>query len=453
MTVKYYKCIFKSDIVLPASSNTQGNVMLNDFIPGSNFLGMVAKGYDSFKEDAISVFHNGDVQFGDGHISINGKESFKIPLSYHNIKTEDASYYNRLLLSVDEERSLRNAQRQLKQVRSGFMLPNGTYVLPAYNYAQKSSYNPALRKSREGGMFGYSALSAGTEWIFKVSYKNEAFIADVESQLLGNQYLGKSKSSQYGQVEIESMENAAEMETFTPDNQYTYLYVDSRLALYDEEGVFTVTPSIENLGLSSGKIVWEKTFIKTSEYTPYNYKRKSKEYTRACINKGSVITLENCTDTIPHKVGAFLNEGFGAILVNPKFLEVKEPVLAKLKEKDDTKNAEKPDTGLVKFLHAKQGEENDTFAVASAVQNVYKKLIGPSKSQWGEIRSIAGVATDVDDLVAKINAYVLGGQSEKQWEGKLSKLLSEIRTSSQPLAFTKLLAMIVSKHTKGGNNE
>jgi len=453
MTVKYYKCIFKSDIVLPASSNTQGNIMLNDFIPGSNFLGMVAKGYDSFKEDAISIFHNGDVQFGDGHINIDGKESFKIPLSYHNIKTEDACYYNRLLLSVEEERSLRNAQRQLKQVRSGFMLSDGNYVLPSYNYAQKSSYDPALRKSRKGGMFGYSALSAGTEWIFKVSYKNESFIAAVESQLLGSQFLGKSRSSQYGQVEIVGIENATPLETFTPENQYTYLYVDSRLALYDEEGVFTVTPSIENLGLSSGKIVWDKTFIKTSEYTPYNYKRKSKEYTRACINKGSVITLENCTDSIPHKVGAFLNEGFGSLLVNPKFLEVKEPVLHKWKEKEHTENVKKPDTDLVNFLHAREDQENDTFMVASAVQDVYKQLIGPSRSQWGEIRSIAGVATDVDDLVAKINTYVKGGRSEKQWEGKLSKLLTEIKKSSQPLAFTKLLAMIVSKHTKGGNNE
>jgi len=456
MIVKYYKCTFKSDIVLPASSNTQGNVALNDFIPGSNFLGMVAKKYESFKEDSMSVFHNGDVQFGDGHISVNGKLSFKIPLSYHYIKTEESSYYNRLLLSADEERSLRNEQQQLKQVRDGFMFTDGSYVSPAYNYAQKSSHDKDLRKSKEGGMFGYSALSEGTEWIFKVTYKNESLIAAVEKQLLGSQYLGKSRSSQYGQVDITSSNNISEVDTFTPENTYTYLYVNSRLALHDEEGVFTVTPSLENLGFSAKKIVWDKTFIKTSEYTPYNYKRQSKEYTRACINKGSIITLEGCTDAADHKVGAFLSEGFGDILVNPKFLDAKVPVLHKLEEDEigDTSIVkERPDTSLLNFLESKKKEEDDAFTVASDVQNVYKQLIGPSKSQWGEIRSIVGSAKDVDDLTMKIENYVKGGKSEKQWEGKLPKLLSEIRQSSDPLAFTKLLSMIVSKHSKGGNDE
>ena len=36
---------FLSDIILQASSNTQGNIEQLDFIPGSNFLGMVAKDY------------------------------------------------------------------------------------------------------------------------------------------------------------------------------------------------------------------------------------------------------------------------------------------------------------------------------------------------------------------------------------------------------------------------
>jgi hypothetical protein len=44
-----FKIEFLSDIVLQASSNTQGNIELLDFIPGSNFLGMVAKNYNNFE--------------------------------------------------------------------------------------------------------------------------------------------------------------------------------------------------------------------------------------------------------------------------------------------------------------------------------------------------------------------------------------------------------------------
>ena len=89
MITKYYNCKFLTDIVLPASSNTQGNVALSDFVSGSNFLGMVATAYDEFGSDAFEVFHSGGVQFGDAHIAIEGEQTYKIPLAFHSLKVAD----------------------------------------------------------------------------------------------------------------------------------------------------------------------------------------------------------------------------------------------------------------------------------------------------------------------------------------------------------------------------
>ena len=54
---------FLSDIVLPATSNTEGNIEQLDFIPGSNFLGMAAREYDHYN-DSFSVFHSGNFPSG-----------------------------------------------------------------------------------------------------------------------------------------------------------------------------------------------------------------------------------------------------------------------------------------------------------------------------------------------------------------------------------------------------
>lgn len=451
MITKYYNCEFLSDIVLLASSNTQGNVALSDFISGSNFLGMVATAYDSFGDDAFEVFHSGAVQFGDAHIAIDGEQTYKIPLAFHSLKVGEGNF-NRLELTNEEEKTLRDKQKQLKQIRNGFMTSSGTFILPEYNYSQKSSYAQENRKSQGSGMYGYSALKSGSNWIFKVLYKDEKYISQVEQNLLGTKKLGKSKTSQYGQVLISLIDTPKQIESKKPSENLTYIYVNSRLALYDKDGNFTTTPTIENLGLTSGEIVWEKTYIKTSFYHPYNYKRQTKEYTRACINKGSIITLQNCTDEIPSKIGAFLNEGFGDIIINPEFLAFKNPILSKYTREKQYPKKDNFDKNLISFLSHKHQKENDIFEVSSHVQEVYDKLIGPSKSQWGQIRTFATIAQNKEDLIAKIEDYFSKGTSKKQWEDKKGKLFSEIQKSSNPLEFTKLLAMIVSKHTKGGKD-
>jgi len=450
MITKYYNCEFLTDVVLPASSNTQGNVLLNDFIPGSNFLGVVASSYDTITE-SFRVFHSGDVCFGDATIAIDKKRSYKTPLSYHELKLGE-EIFNKIHLSQEEESSLRQEQKQLKQMRHGYINEEFQVVTPHYNYTQKSSYDKEHRRSKDEGMYGYSALPKGTHWIFSVSYRDASLVDVVEEHLLGNKHLGKSKTSQYGRVLITPLSDLTPPKSFTPNDARTYLYANSRIALIEADGSATTILTIENLGLSSGEIDWEKTFIRTSAYIPYNSKRETKEATRIFIEKGSVITLKGVQEQIVSRVGAFQSEGFGEFLVNPAFLKPKmislvEPFEEKLQTTTPSQSNE-----LVRFLQNKQSKEQERFDVAQHVQEVYKDLIGPSKAQWGEIRSIASTTNDKEQLIAKISEYISKGVAKKQWETKKGKLLAEIQRSSEPIAFTKLLAMIVAKHTKGGKD-
>ena len=186
---------FLSDIVLPASSNTEGNIEELDFIPGSNFLGMVAQKYGDFEERAFDVFHSGKVRFGDATLLVDGIERYKMPFSFFHPKLNEKEIYQHQFLTEDKG--------QLKQMRKGYIDPNISDGLLKvdyvdYNYAQKSAYDSVKRRSKSSSMYGYKAIASGSKWQFTLKYDdsiNEKYINLIQEILEKSKRLGKSKST------------------------------------------------------------------------------------------------------------------------------------------------------------------------------------------------------------------------------------------------------------------
>ena len=76
-----FKVTFLSDIVLNASSNTEGNIETLDYITGASFLGMVAKNYDDF-ENPFDIFHSSKVRFGGATPLFENKPTYKAPFCF-----------------------------------------------------------------------------------------------------------------------------------------------------------------------------------------------------------------------------------------------------------------------------------------------------------------------------------------------------------------------------------
>ena len=117
-----FKCTLLSDIILNQKAATEGPNTTLDFIPGSNFLGIVASElYGKLPNvDALAIFHSGKVRFGDAHPSKGEMRSLKVPacMYYPKLKSaEDELYIQYAIpnISSDEIKKL-----QLKQCRSGF---------------------------------------------------------------------------------------------------------------------------------------------------------------------------------------------------------------------------------------------------------------------------------------------------------------------------------------------
>jgi len=436
---------FLSDIVLPASSNTEGNIEQLDFIPGSNFLGMVAREYTQF-ENSFDVFHSGKVRFGDATVLSNGKQTYKMPLAFFHEKLNTKTVF------VHHNIEDFSSYKQLKQMRNGYITGKREVSYISYSYAQKSAYDKVNRRSLEGSMFGYTAIKSGSKWQFTLQY-DEISLKDLEriqTNLLGIKRLGKSKSAQYGEVKISLNGDNEVVEDLTLNEEVT-LYVKSRLALVDQDGNASYDLSHLCEGLGEENIVYEKTQLRTSTFTPYNGVRETKDYERVCINKGSVIVLKNVTKEqlacLKLGVGAYLSEGFGELLINPSFLqglsfEYKELPLPRNEITVVTLTDE-----TARFLQARKSVKMEELALANEVhifivknKNLYSNKMN---AQWGSIRSMCA---NTVDICSDVEDYITHGVAKDKWKGsKQSTLLAAMRSSKNALSFTKLLAMQMPK--------
>lgn len=440
-----FKVTFLSDIILQASSNTEGKVDTLDFIPGSNFLGIVAKKYSSFT-NPFEIFHSGKVRFGDATLLVEDNPTYKVPYSYYKPKIGEIKVENHHLIKEF------STDKQLKQIREGYLTKEGKVVTPEYTYSQKSAYDKKNRRSKDSTMYGYKAIKEGTTWMFHLSYTDDISIDDIVDKLEGKRQLGKSKSAQYGSVMIEKIQTPTENIEDTNTLENVVIYLNSRLALFDENGMPSYQPTAKNLGISEDStILWDKCQIKTHSFSPYNGARKTKDYARIIIEKGSVIVLDKIKqediEKLKSGIGAFLSEGFGEVLINPVFTKELYPIYNKIELIKQKKEVQKTDTTLISFLENKKEQQKIIFAMSSDVQkfiNKHKeKFSTVSKSQWGQIRSICMQDDSSDENIKeKVALFIDHGTSKKKWEKGESVFLQSINKN---LDFTRLLSMQMPK--------
>lgn len=444
-----FKCTLESDLVLSQTSSSEGNQKTLDFIPGNNFLGIVAgKIYKGGSTESLEFFHSGKVRFGDAHPSIDGIRGLKVPASMYYPKLGSASdecYIHHLTnLNSDDIKA-----KQLKQCREGFYSFGETTGKPIdiqKNFTIKSAYDRDKRRSKDGQMFGYESLSKGLVMFFEVETDlSDEFNQMIEDSLVGKKHIGHSRSAEFGLVTIEKIDYK-EIASSKPDttNGYITVYADGRLIFLDENREPTCQPSAEDLGLDGGTIDWSKSQIRIFQYAPWNGKRHTYEADRCGIEKGSVFVVNLNGATCPEKsqyVGSYNNEGFGKVIYNPIFLagSPKEPgkALFTLEEKKQTNpvflNEAKPTSDLVDFLINRKQTVESSQTVYQIVQDevallepYFKK--GAFASQWGSIRSIAMVTTDSHQLIAAIDAFLSHGVAQAKWEeqnrkGKLDEFM------------------------------
>ena len=439
-----FKCTLESDLVLSQSSSSEGNQKTLDFIPGNNFLGIVAsKIYKEGSPESLELFHSGKVRFGDAHPSVDGIRGLKVPASMYYPKLASASeecYIHHLT----DHNSADIKTKQLKQCREGFYVFGETTGKPVdtkKNFTIKSAYDSEARRSKDGQMFGYESLSKGLVMYFEVeSELSEEMNKMIISSLCGKKHIGHSRSAEFGLVNIEQ-KDFEEICSTKPDGKSDSItvYADGRLIFLDANGEPTCQPTAKDIGVEGGEIDWAKSQIRTFQYAPWNGKRHTYEADRCGIEKGSVFVIKSDGASCPEKsqyVGSYKNEGFGKVIYNPVFLAGKPGEQGKALftleenklEEASSANAPKPNSVLIDFLTNKKKAADSNQTVYRVVQEEVEHLEqffkkGKFASQWGSIRSLAMITSNSQQLIEAIDAFLDHGVAKDKWEEQNRKAM------------------------------
>lgn len=449
-----FKCKLLSDVILNQKAASEGANNTLDFIPGCNFLGIVAAKYADFGDAAMEVFHSGKVRFGDAHPVCKGHDvmrTLRVPASMYYPKPEKASEvcYIHHEYSRDKDKDGGNPQ-QLKQCRQGFYAfekDAGHEAETSKNFALKSAYDSENRRSMNSQMFGYEALDKDAEFYFSVEVDSDELADKIRAALLGERNIGRSRTAQYGAVEIENCDFKETQSRPKKANGYVTVYADGRLIFIDDNGEPTFRPTAKELGLDSGEIDWNRSQVRTFQYAPWNGKRKTRDADRCGIEKGSVFVVKDCKnqDFESKYVGVYRNEGFGRVIYNPEFLDTADNASngqAKFKLKDGEKEAtgiKKPTlipadkvnkSPLLNYINRAIRDKGEDEYIREKVNKFVDDNAGRFSgerfaSQWGTIRTIAMQYKKSKDIKDKLFAqsndktkcgYLTHGVAKEQWD-------------------------------------
>lgn len=420
----------KDDVIISASSATAGAHKTLDYIPGSLLLGVAAaKMYKRVKnpDEAWLLFHSGKVSFGNAYIvNSNGEPTLPSPLSLHYYKGSEPDKDNPLKAetifrpTVDEH----DPAKQPKQLRGSYLTASGQQVFVEKAATMKTAIDSTTGRASDSQLFGYEALCAGQQFLAIIESTDDvdsSLFEQLISELEGSARIGRSRSAQYGRIDIKQLDD----KDYRPSNLSCEgatdltLWCLSDLALVDPETLQpTLQPTPQHFGLSSGKLDTSRSYIRSRAYSPYNSYRNAFDQQRQVITMGSVIHFTGLKEPITEAQnkalqkpqGCFTESGLGILLANADIC-VKSPLQLSDSVKIDVKTTPKSDidtekSDLIRWLE----RQTQTHSSAVSQQWLSEKLnqirrqyvsarqlnaidpkqpIGPSASQWGAVYQTA----------------------------------------------------------------
>ena len=412
------------DCVFSASTATEGGHESLDRIPGAALLGAAAsRRYDALdRRDAYTLFHSGKLRFSDATPWDGHAIGWPTPLCWHYEKLADYKEEDRgatrLIAGniINRLHDTGEQQRQLKQLRGGYIHADGRHTTPARELRLKTAIAPETGRAEEAQLFGYDALLRGQRFVAFVEADNDidqARFDEIIDALTGEQLLGRSRSAEYGRCAITAIE-LDPTQAGNANNGELILWLLSDLALADAFGNPNTEPAPEDFGLGGCQIDWSRTFLRTRRYSPWNSARQGYDSERLVVQAGSVIVLSGKPDDADaaqrlHENGAGLHReaGLGRIWVNPPLLATKHPQFDKPASGAPEKEVEKPaNDPLIQWLESR-ADIDWREIIEGLVRDYLKKYqnaisasrrfngitedlaYGPSRAQWAEVGNIA----------------------------------------------------------------
>lgn len=428
----HYELELHTDAVISKSAATAGGHESLDYVPGATLLGVAARIlYSKYPQHAFALFHSGKVRFGNGYPLTHDSLSFPIPLSIFVAKRDRTRWARGGLIIAPT--LLRNevwghtpTEQEWKQIRGGFMTLDGSLPSPELTVSTKTAIARDRRRSREGHLFAYQAVRAGTRFGFTVSIDDDvapevdALVRDALCNTAVG--IGRSRSAEFGWAAITPRLKAWDVPDSRPVQEgLLVLYCHGDVALRDlQSGQPTLRPHPSHFGLPEpAKLDLDRTFIRTRRYSPFNGWRRLPDLERQVLVKGSVIVfkglptsfdLSQYAGMLQAGVGDYRECGLGEVWVQPSFL-MEDTLTPEARGSSLAANAMRPRSDLIPqgplmtWLKSRDLEEAEKIEADHLahewINSIFSSLPAsrcPGPSQWGVIRERALLASSAGHL-------------------------------------------------------
>ena len=336
-----YKIYLESPIILSESGGASNIIYTKTFIPGSIIRGMFAGRYiqqqlgnnkDAHESrDFYKIFLSGNVSFGPAYIATpttnNYKENFPLPLSLQHAKENETEVYELLLNDSDEQTKpfqgygrFENNFLCLQEVKKQFFF---------HHQRDRTTGTP-----EEGLFFTYESLAPRQVFIGELRFIEEELSQEFYN-IFNNcspiYFIGKSKSSQYGQVRVnlDLPQKAQDNINFT-DREIPLTFI-SETIIYDEFRFgITDRQRLENylneILQNTGSVKISKAFLKIKEIENYVSVWKLRRPSELSLGAGSCCLLQilnghpssvvSCLSELSFLgLGERREEGFGRVIL------------------------------------------------------------------------------------------------------------------------------------------
>lgn len=419
-----FRIELKDDCVLSRRSASLGGHESLDFIPGQTLLGAcAARLYQQKDIDSYILFHSGRVRFGNALPLTAEGPAWPIPLCWYEKKMDPAragsGRSDGLKVFNFQHMDGFDDSSQPRQLRDGYVDNFGHFFRPHRELRMKTAIDPQQGRAARAQLFGYQSLSMGSRfcgWIEADEDVPEDMFKRVIRSLEGPLLLGRSRSAEYGRVELTPAE--FELPPSRLNGKRLVLWLLSDLALIDANGQPTLEPTPDRLGLPAGQIDWDQSALRSRVYTPWNGKRGAPDLERSVIQQGSVITYqldlepdieqgENLMKYLQSGLGLYREAGLGRVWVNPSILEKVNPDFSKLEghgfQAPNGIARDGSDHPLINWLKSRTGADIEHERIGlmagklskdylSRLEMAYRErpfgpreTYGPSKAQWGRV--------------------------------------------------------------------
>lgn len=400
------------DTVISATSATAGAHHSLDYIPGATLLGAAAaRLYGQLGSEAFGVFHGNAARFSDGLPLVADRPAWPVPLSWHEEKFNPARADSKVdgaqLINLATDQ--RPEGSQLKQLREAHVdIATGAWIKLALRLRMKTALQEGSAK--EGALFGYEAIPAGSRFLATISARDEALLEQLMDVFQQGILIGRSRSAEYGRASVTLENPPALPETVdSPSSDLNFLYLASDLCLLNRNGQPCLAPEGEDLGIEGAKLVPENSFLRTRSYAPWNAYRRHHDMERQVIARGSVLALDGDIDPAALQaiardgLGLYRNQGLGRVLVNPSFVVNPQDVVGNEDVKETApEKPERPSTPLIELLDERAGSSTVKAGIAQQAEKFSKEIrkvlkearlaggildsedFGPSASQWSK---------------------------------------------------------------------